>query len=91
MPFMILAGDIGGTKTNIGLFEGMFDRNALTFNPGWDAQCEPVGEFTDVRDLKGALQSQGMDVSADIPAGEGPGHIFLTDPDGNPILIDQHV
>ena len=75
----------------IGLFEGMFDKNMLTFNPGWNQDCEEVAEFDDVRAIQKTLQDAGiaLDQTADTD-GEGPAHIALTDPDGNPILIDQH-
>lgn len=80
-----------GTVT-IGLFHGMFDRNTLTFNPGWNAQAQPVAEFTDVRALQRDLASRGLQfaVSAD-EATTGPGFFMLLDPDGNPVLVDQHV
>jgi catechol 2,3-dioxygenase-like lactoylglutathione lyase family enzyme len=76
----------------IGLFQGMFERNMLTFNPGWNARCENVDPFTDVRKLQARLEAEGLtlDSRVDPAAGSGPGYITLTDPDGNPILIDQH-
>jgi catechol 2,3-dioxygenase-like lactoylglutathione lyase family enzyme len=76
----------------IGLFQGMFDKNALTFNPGWDRNAEALEKFGDVRDIQRELKSRGVtiDVEAD-PASTGPAFIMLTDPDGNPVLIDQHV
>lgn len=75
----------------IGLFQGMFDKNMLTFNPGWSQGAQPLDEFEDVRDLQKAIKDQGinLDASAD-PDTTGPAHIMITDPDGNPILIDQH-
>lgn len=75
----------------LGLFEGMFERNLLTFNPGWDAECRPLDAFTDVRDIQQQLLARGLtlDSTAD-PATRGPGSCTLTDPDGNPVLIDQH-
>lgn len=78
--------------TVIGLFQGMFERNMLTFNPGWNQNAQPVGDFTDVRDLQKALKAQGiaLDTEAD-EEGSGPASFVLTDPDGNPILVDQHV
>ena len=76
----------------IGLFQGMFERNALTFNPGWDAQAQPLGEFDDVRAIQKRLKEQGVNLAQEADAdGEGPAHIALLDPDGNPVLIDQHV
>ncbi len=80
-----------GTAT-IGLFQGMFERNILTFNPGWDRSSATLPAFTDVRALQREFEARGltMSVKAD-PASEGPASIMLVDPDGNPILIDQHV
>jgi catechol 2,3-dioxygenase-like lactoylglutathione lyase family enzyme len=78
--------------TVIGLFQGMFDHNILTFNPGWNQSAQPVGEFTDVRDLQEQLKSLGVKLDSEVEEGTtGPGHITLVDPDGNSILIDQHV
>ena len=77
--------------TLIGLFQGMFEKNMLTFNPGWDSDAKPLPEFSDVREIQRHLLSQG--ISLDAQAEEttsGPAHIMVTDPDGNPILIDQH-
>lgn len=74
----------------IGLFQGMFDRNALTFNPGWDASGRNVARFEDVRVLQRRLKAAGLDTGADITSASGPAFFVLTDPDGNPILIDQH-
>jgi lactoylglutathione lyase len=79
-------------ETVIGLFQGMFEKNMLTFNPGWNQSAEAVSEFEDVRVLQARLKKAGLDVGDEIEAGsEGPAHFMLTDPDGNPILIDQHV
>ena len=77
----------------IGLFHGMFDGNILTFNPGWTQDGVPSdGDFTDVRDVQAALQSAGVElVESTDPAGTGPAHIIVTDPDGNTIMIDQFV
>ena len=79
-------------ETTIGLFQGMFPRNTLTFNPGWTSQNQPLLEFQDVRDLQRQLKAQGvkLDTEADEKT-KGPASIMLTDPDGNPILFDQHV
>lgn len=75
----------------IGLFQGMFDKNMLTFNPGWDQNAKPLPEFTDVRALKASLERQGITILNDETRGEsGPGSFIVEDPDGNPILIDQH-
>ncbi len=76
----------------IGLFQGMFERNILTFNPGWDSACNRLEEFTDVRELQRRLRSLGIEPAT--PADEsttGPASFVVVDPDGNPILIDQHV
>lgn len=75
----------------VGLFQGMFDKNILTFNPGWNANAEALESFQDVRELRAALEAAGLAVEAHVDAESGPGWITLTDPDGNPILIDQHV
>ena len=76
----------------IGLFEGMFDRNILTFNPGWDGNAQPVTPFTDVRDLQRQLRAAGVTlVSEADESTTGPASFTVLDPDGNPILIDQHV
>ena len=77
-------------ETNIGLFQGMFDDNILTFNPGWDQNANNVNPFTDVRDLYQQLKSQGVEVSQEIENDSGPASFTVTDPDGNHILIDQH-
>lgn len=77
--------------TLIGLFMGMFDKNMLTFNPGWDSNAQNVDPFTDVRELQAKLREDGIDfaVSADETT-TGPASFVIHDPDGNPILIDQH-
>lgn len=78
-------------ETVIGLFQGMFEKNMLTFNPGWDQSAQNVDDFTDVRELQAALKNAGLDTGEDIdPDSSGPAHFAFTDPDGNPILIDQH-
>ncbi len=75
----------------IGLFQGMFDKNMLTFNPGWDQQCAQLDSFTDVRELQKQLKSQGVELMDEADeSGEGPASFMLVDPDGNPILVDQH-
>jgi len=76
----------------VGLFQGMFEKNMLTFNPGWDAQCNKLPEFTDVRELQRRLRASGIEPAT--PADEsttGPAHFVVIDPDGNPVLVDQHV
>jgi lactoylglutathione lyase len=76
----------------IGLFQGMFERNLLTFNPGWDAVTNPLSSFTDVRELQRQLREAGLALTAEADeASTGPASLMLLDPDGNPVLIDQHV
>lgn len=78
--------------TLIGLFQGMFEGNMLTFNPGWDANAQNLEEFDDVREIQAHLKSENVTLvnEVDSAAKEGPGYIVLNDPDGNMILIDQH-
>ena len=76
--------------TNIGLFQGMFPRNALTFNPGWDHNGSPTAGFEDVRAIQRRLREAGLEVGAAIESASGPASFSVTDPDGNPILFDQH-
>ena len=76
----------------IGLFQGMFEKNTLTFNPGWDSDAQPLASFTDVRDVQRQLKAQGVEFVAEVDeAGSGPGSFIVVDPDGNPIFVDQHV
>ncbi len=76
----------------IGLFQGMFEKNTLTFNPGWDKNAAQVDTFTDVRELQRQLKAQGVELSTDADeASTGPASFVAVDPDGNPILVDQHV
>jgi len=78
--------------TVVGLFQDMFEGNLMTFNPGWNQQAQPLPSFTDVRELQAQLEAAGIvpTLRADT-GGTGPAHLMLTDPDGNVILIDQHV
>ena len=80
----------GGTV--IGLFQGMFETNILTFNPGWDSNAQPLPEYTDVRELQRRLEAQGVTMlqKADEST-TGPASLVIADPDGNAILFDQHV
>lgn len=79
-------------STTIGLFQGMFPKNTLTFNPGWDNTKATLPAFQDIRDLQRALIAQGLTPTPAIDdSTTGPAYLTLTDPDGNPILIDQHV
>jgi catechol 2,3-dioxygenase-like lactoylglutathione lyase family enzyme len=76
----------------IGLFQGMFEKNILTFNPGWDKNCNTLDSFTDVRDLQRELKTQGVKFEIEVDESTtGPASFIVTDPDENPILIDQHV
>ena len=76
----------------IGLFQGMFEKNILTFNPGWDQNANTLNSFTDVRDLQRELKAQGLDIESEADENTtGPASFIIIDPDGNPILIDQHV
>ncbi|MEL6641418.1 MAG: VOC family protein [Pseudomonadota bacterium] len=79
-------------ETVIGLFQGIIPANTLTFNPGWDQSAQPTDAFDDVRAIQAALKDNGLALAAETDAdGSGPGHIMVMDPDGNAILIDQHV
>ena len=76
----------------IGLFQGMFEHNILTFNPGWDSDANTLDNFTDVRDLQKKAKSEGIEIQAEADeSSEGPASFMIMDPDGNAILIDQHV
>ena len=76
----------------IGLFHGMFERNILTFNPGWDSQANTLDTFTDVRELQRQLKARGVRLTSEADEdGTGPASFVVLDPDGNPVLVDQHV
>ncbi len=76
----------------IGLFQGMFEKNILTFNPGWDSNARKLDSFTDVRDLQRQLKAAGVPLISEADeATAGPASLMAVDPDGNPILVDQHV
>ena len=76
----------------IGLFKGMFEKNILTFNPGWDSNAQKLDSFTDVREIQRQLKAQGVQfVSEADESTTGPAHFIAVDPDGNSILVDQHV
>jgi predicted enzyme related to lactoylglutathione lyase len=76
----------------IGLFQGMFEKNMLTFNPGWDSNASQIDNFTDVRDLQRQLKAKGLEMIVEADESTtGPGSFMIVDPDGNPILVDQHV
>jgi hypothetical protein len=99
LGFSVFGGDIaqnwlimknGGQV--IGLFQGMFEKNMLTFNPGWDQNANPIEEFTDIRELQHQLKAQQVELASEVAENtEGPGSFLVMDPDGKPILIDQHV
>ena len=99
LGFKMVSGDqsqnwvvLQNENARIGLFQGMFEKNSLTFNPGWDRKAAALPEFDDVRDIQKTLIERG--VALKLKADEsstGPAHVVLEDPDGNPILIDQHV
>ncbi len=79
-------------STVIGLFQGMFERNILTFNPGWDSDAKQLPAFTDVRDLQRGLKAKGIQILNEADeATPGPASFMIEDPDGNQILVDQHV
>ena len=96
LGFTVTGGDdkkylmmVNGT-TIIGLFQGLFERNILTFNPGLAQDTSRVEDFTDVRDIRAALVAEGVEMATDTdPDATGPASVVITDPDGNPILIDQ--
>ncbi len=78
-------------STVIGLFQGMFEKNILTFNPGWDQSAEPLPSFTDVREIQKRLEDSGVELTTRAdPSTTGPAHIVLSDPDGNIVMLDQH-
>ena len=99
LGFKVFAGDqshnfliMKNGSTNIGLFQDMFEDNVLTFNPGWDQDAEGLASFTDVRDLYKKCQSMGIEIAQESMSGDsGPSSFSVIDPDGNSILIDQHV
>ena len=75
----------------IGLFQGMFDKNILTFNPGWDNSGQEVDDWTDVREMQKQLKAAGVEFQSEVDESTtGPGNCMLTDPDGNQIMLDQH-
>ena len=76
----------------IGLFQGMFDKNILTFNPGWNSDAQPLKNFTDVRELQRRLKERGVELVSEADENySGPASFVVVDPDGNTILVDQHV
>jgi len=99
LGFTVFAGDIEkrylimrNEDTLIGLFQGMFENNILTFNPGWDNNAKPLENFDDVRAIQKELKHKGVNLTSQADeTTEGPASITLVDPDGNMILLDQHV
>ena len=99
LGFKVFLGDISQNwlilkngEHAIGLFQGMFERNTLTFNPGWDSNARKLEPFTDVRELQSQLKAQGVELTGEADERTtGPASFIVMDPDGNPILIDQHV
>ena len=98
LGFSVFAGELShqylimkNGETNIGLFQGMFEGNMLTFNPGWDQNAQARDDFTDVRDLLATAQQQGIEIThKNVEGDQGPASFSVLDPDGNAILIDQH-
>lgn len=99
LGFGVFAGDqaqnwliMRNEGITIGLFQGMFEKNSLTFNPGWGPNCETLDDFTDVRELQRQLRAAGVTfVSEADEDTKGPAHFVVLDPDGNPVMFDQHV
>ena len=99
LGFSAFAGDqsqnwliLKNGPTVIGLFQGMFEKNILTFNPGWDSDAQPLGKFTDVRELQRRLKASGVNLISEADeSSTGPASFMIADPDGNTILVDQHV
>lgn len=99
LGFQIFAGDLEknyvimkNQSTLIGLFQGMFEKNILTFNPGWDSNANLLDNFDDVRAIQKHLKSQGVNLISEADENSnGPASLTVLDPDGNPVLIDQHV
>ena len=98
LGFTVFAGDgehyqmMRNGETIIGLFQGLFEDDILTFNPGWNQRCESREGFTDVREIAEALRAEGLELLQESLDGDsGPGSFVVVDPDGNPVLVDQHV
>jgi catechol 2,3-dioxygenase-like lactoylglutathione lyase family enzyme len=99
LGFKVFAGDqsqnwliMKNGEHNIGLFQGMFEKNLLTFNPGWSGDAQPLAEFTDVRKLQRLLKERGVNMITEADESTtGPAYFMVIDPDGNTILVDQHV
>lgn len=99
LGFKVFAGDefqnyliLKNGNALIGLFQGMFENNIITFNPGWDENAQKLNDFDDVRTIQKKLKNKGVKLNREVDENtSGPGSIVLIDPDGNPVLIDQHV
>lgn len=99
LGFTVFAGDqtqnwliMKNGDHTIGLFQGMFDKNILTFNPGWSSDAQQLKTFTDVRELQRQLKERGVNMLSEADENSsGPASFMIADPDGNPILVDQHV
>jgi catechol 2,3-dioxygenase-like lactoylglutathione lyase family enzyme len=98
LGFLVFGGDIEHNylilkngSTLIGLFQGMFENNLLTFNPGWDENAQNIEEFDDIRTIQEKLKQKDIAISNEVdPSTKGPASFTVVDPDGNVILIDQH-
>lgn len=99
LGFSVFAGDMGknylimkNESTLIGLFQGMFEKNILTFNPGWDSNATTLENFDDVRRIQKRLKEKGISLESEADENSsGPASFVVLDPDGNPILVDQHI
>ena len=99
LGFKVFAGDLKqnylimkNEDSIIGLFQGMFENNILTFNPGWDQNAHEIESYDDVRDIQRQLKQKGIKIENEADEkSSGPASLIVVDPDGNPILIDQHV
>ena len=99
LGFSVFAGSLESNylimkngNTLIGLFQGMFEKNMLTFNPGWDANANALESYIDIRDIQKHLKNKQIELETEADeTGTGPASIVIIDPDGNPILIDQHI
>lgn len=98
LGFRVFTGDAANNwlilkngEVIVGLFQGMLEKNTLTFNPGWDSNAANLAEFTDIRELQRRLKAQGVALASEVDESTtGPGSFMVMDPDGNPVLFDQH-
>lgn len=99
LGFSVVGGDqsqgwliLANGQAKVGLFQGMFEENILTFNPGWTSEGQAIAEFTDVRAIQRHLKGQGIEFATEADeSSNGPAHVIFRDPDGNIIMLDQHV